>query len=470
MAAMKKILTFVTVAAGFAAALTASAQVRTSYFVESSTYRNQYNPAFAPTYGYFRAPFVGGFDFNLDGTLSVGDFVVRKPDGSGLTTILGGSVSEADALKGFSKNSNSFNFNTNMNVLGFGGYTKNRKNFWSVDVNLHAEAALDIPYEFFRFLKSVSDGENVCNLSGMQLMAQSYADIGFNYSFPLTDRLYVGARAKVLVGLTRADARMNSFKLTTGDREWSAEMQAEMDLSLGGLTAREHQDIDEVFRDFGAGDIKGASGYGLAIDLGASYNILENLQVSVAVNDLGFINWENGTCFATDGKSLSFSGVDMTVDADGVTVADPDIALDDLGLSVVGSGRTQTAPIRATVNAGVEYELWHHRLGIGLLYHGRMGLYAPSHNLTASLSFHPWHWLTLAPSYSFSNSRGGAMGLAFNFAPKGINIFFATDILTSRLAKDLYVPYRQDRMTFAFGVALNLGRHGYRVGEYARRG
>ena len=460
---MKKILTFVAIFS--AAALTAAAQVRTSYFVETSTFSSQFNPAFAPSYGYIRAPFVGGFNFNMDGTLSINDFIVRNPDGPGLTTILSSSVSEAEALKGFNKNMNSFNFNNNINLVGFGGFTKNRKNFWSVDMNLHLEAALDIPYEFFKFLKSVSDGENVSDFSEMQLLAQSYADIGFNYSLPITDRLYVGARAKLLVGLAHADARMNNFKLTTGDQEWSAEMQAEMDLYLNGLTARANQDIDEVFENFKASNIKGASGYGFAVDLGAVYNILDNLQVSVAVNDLGFIRWGNSVRFATNGEFISFSGVDMTVDADGVTVTDPDIKLDELGLSAIGNGEGKSAPIRATVNAGVKYDVWQHRLGIGLLYHGRMGLYAPSHNLTASLNFHPLSWFTLAPSYTFNNNRGGAVGLALNIAPKGFNFFVATDVLTSKLAKNLYLPYEQDRMTFTFGVATNIGRRSQRAGR-----
>ena len=40
------------------------------------------------------------------------------------------------------------------------------------------------------------------------------------------------------------------------------------------------------------------AGYGFAVDLGATYDILPNLQASLAVNDLGFISWskdKNGT-------------------------------------------------------------------------------------------------------------------------------------------------------------------------------
>lgn len=458
---MKKILTFVAMVS--AAALTAAAQVRTSYFVENSTIRSQFNPAFAPDYGYLRLPFVGGFNFNMDGTLSLNDLIVQNPNGPGLTTILNGSVSEAEALKGFRNNTNSFNFNNNITLFGFGSYARNRKNFWSVDMNLHTEAALDVPYEFVKFLKSVSDGENIGDFRKLQLRAQSYADIGFNYSLPITEDLYVGARAKFLIGIARANARMNRFHLTTSDEEWSAEMQAEMDLNLAGLTARENQKFNDVFHGFKVGDIKGASGYGFAIDLGVSYKVSEDLRISAAVNDLGFIGWGSSIRFATNDASLSIKGSDMTVNAGGVTATKPDVELDELGLLVVGNGSGKATPIRATVNIGAEYDVWEHQLGIGLLYHGRMGLYAPSHNLTASLNFHPVSWFTLAPSYTLNNNRGAAIGWAVNIAPKGFNFFLATDILTSRLAKNLYIPYKRERMTFTFGAAVGLGRRGERV-------
>lgn len=457
---MKRILTFVTIV--FASALTVSAQVRTSYFVENTYFSNQFNPAFAPDYGYIKLPFIGGFNFNLDGNLSINDFIVRTPDGRGLTTILSGSVSAEEALKGFSKTANSFNFNNNISLLGFGGYAANRKNFWSVDINLHTEAALDIPYDFLKFMKTVSDGENISDFSKFQLMAQSYADIGFNYSLPVTDRLYVGARAKVLVGIVHTNLRMNSFKLKTSEDEWSAEMQAEMDLNLAGLTARANQNLDEVLDNFNVDDIKGPSGLGLAIDLGASYKVLDNLQISAAVNDLGFVSWKSGIRFATNDASISFKGVDMIVDAGGVSSTTPDISMDELGLSVVGSGRGKATSLRATINAGIDYEVKPNLLGIGLLYHGRMGLYAPSHNITASLDFHPARWFTLSPSYTFNNNRGGAIGWTLNIAPKGLNLFLASDFLMSKLAKDVYVPYQQDRMTFTFGLAITCGRRGER--------
>ena len=47
-------------------------------------------------------------------------------------------------------------------------------------------------------------------------------------------------------------------------------------------------------------DSPGISGFGFGIDLGASYKILNNLTVSAAILDLGFINWsKSNTTIAT---------------------------------------------------------------------------------------------------------------------------------------------------------------------------
>ncbi len=45
--------------------------------------------------------------------------------------------------------------------------------------------------------------------------------------------------------------------------------------------------------------------------------------------------------------------------------------------------------LRAAVNAGLEYELWNHRVGFGLLYTVRFWEYKTMHNITGSVNFHP---------------------------------------------------------------------------------
>ena len=458
---MKKILlSAIIIAAGV---MGAAAQTRTAYFMEGTTFRSQFNPAFAPTQGYFNIPVLGGIGLNVDGTLSLNDIFKQGPNGK-LVTILSGSVPYNIAVEGLNKDKNSFNLYSKVNIIGFGAYTKNQKNFWSFDINLNFEGAIDVPFSFFDFAKNVQSGNSRYDFAGMQGLVNSYVDIGFNYSMPIMENLYVGARAKFLIGLAHANAKLSRFDLTLNENEWSAAMQAEMNLYMNGLSAPEGCSVDDAFDNM---KFNGPSGYGFAIDLGATYDVIENLQVSLAVNDIGFISWKNSGHFVTDEQGMRFSGMDVVVGKDGTTTGGSEsFSFDDISLRSVGSGQGRATALRATINAGAEYEMWNHWVGFGLLYHARMGLYKSSHNLTASVNFHPRHWFTFTPSYTFNNNSGGAVGLALNFSPTFINFFLATDILLAKHTPQ-FIPYKQDRMTFTFGLGVPMGRKGHRVAEYA---
>ena len=446
-----------------AAIVTAAAQTRTAYFMEGTTFRTQFNPALAPTQGYFNIPVLGGINVNVDGTLCLNDLLRPNPNGSGLVTILSSAISSADALSGLNKGLNSFNTDMNVNILGFGAYTKNRKNFWSFGLNIHTEAAIDIPYSFFDFAKNISGGTNRYDFSQMQAMVNAYADIGFSYSLPVTDKLYVGARAKFLVGLGYANMQIDRMNLQLDDTAWRGNAMASMNIYMNGLTT------DDTLKNMELG-FKGPAGYGFGIDVGATYDVMDNLQVSLAVNDIGFMSWGKSavTRFETDENGIDFRGMDVVIDGNGSAGSDAGdlLSFDDFNLHKVNmGGKGATTSLRATINAGVEYELENRWVSFGLLYHARMGHYKSSHNLTAAVNFQPCYWFTLTPSYTFNNNSSGAVGLALNLCPSWINFFIATDMLLSKHTRE-WIPYKQDRMTFTLGLGVPMGKRGYRNEKY----
>lgn len=459
---MKKILVSILAAVAVASA---AAQTQAAYFMEGTTFRSRFNPAFAPLRGYVNIPGISGFAVNTDGGLSL-DAVVKRSRNGELTSILSPSVPAGQALAGLSRGMNSLNANSTVNILGFGMYTRNRRNFWSVDVNAHVETAFDVPYEFFDFIKN----GNSNSIRGMQVCLDTYVDVGFNYSMPLTDRLYVGARVKFLVGLGRAQMQLDRMDVSLRDELWYATAAAHMDFYSNGSVVKVKDNGEFDSFEFGMG---GPAGYGAAIDLGATYDVLDNLQVSLAVNDLGFISWNKGSAynFATTSQTITFGGVDVDVEGDGAggvqtTTGDVDFTLEDMKF-LQGESRGATRMVRATLNAGVEYELWRHKIGLGLLYHARMGGYKSSHNLTASVNFHPVRWFTLTPSYTFNNNSAHAVGLALNLCPNWINFFLATDMLLSQHGR-YFIPYKQSRMNFTVGIGIPLGPRSFRIDEYVK--
>lgn len=78
-----------------------AAQNPTAYFMEGTTFRSQFNPAFAPLRGYVNIPAIGGMNINVGGNIAV-DNILFSRDGK-LVTLLDSSVSAADALSASSR-------------------------------------------------------------------------------------------------------------------------------------------------------------------------------------------------------------------------------------------------------------------------------------------------------------------------------------------------------------------------------
>ncbi|MEG0807304.1 MAG: DUF5723 family protein [Alistipes sp.] len=438
---------------------TTLAQNPSAYFMEGTTFRSQFNPAFAPLRGYVNIPVLGGIDLNMNGNLSIDR--VLYPQNGNLVTLLDCSVSAADALSGL-KTNNLLGFNTRINLIGFGAFTHNHRNFWSFDLNARVDTELSLPYSLFEFLKLGSNS----SIRNIGVQASSYLEAGFSYSFPLLDnRLYVGVRGKFLVGAARARLRYTQFDVSLQEDRWLINAQGTLDVTAAG-TKVEIEPDGKGEQIFTPGDLSfkptKPSGYGFAVDLGATYDILPNLQVSLAVNDLGFISWsKKHNILGHSVKELEFSGVQ--VDHNGAQ-PQPDFDINVLEFQLANAHSTSKM-LHATINAGLEYEVWRHKIGIGLLYTARFQPYKNLHNITGSVNFHPIRWFTVTGSYSVIGNRGHALGLALNLNPNWINFYIATDLLTAKHTPQ-FVPIKQNVINVTLGIGIPIGKRSHRIGSY----
>ena len=440
-----------------------AAQNPTAYFMEGTTFRSQFNPAFAPLRGYVNIPGLGGIDINASGNLAVDKLLY--PRNGKLVPLLDEAVSTRQALSGLNAD-NLLGIDTRVNLIGFGAFTRNHKNFWSFDLNARTTADATLPYSLFAFLKE-GTGSDIHNIG---LTADSYLEAAFSYSFPLLDdRLYIGVRGKFLVGAARARMYFTRFNVTYGEEEWRIDAAGGLDITAAGLdvTTKRNDAGEEVYKldDI---DFKPTSpaGYGFAVDLGATYDILPNLQASLAVTDLGFISWsKKNSVMGVSTQETEFTGATVPENASEPV---PDFDLEMLKFNQV-DGRSTTKMLRASVNAGLEYEVWRHKIGIGLLYTARVWKYKTMHNITGSVNFHPVRWFTVSGSYSVIDNRGGAVGLALNLCPNWINFYLATDVLTSKHTPQ-WVPIKQSSMNVTLGLGIPIGKRSHRIAAYVREG
>ena len=180
------------------------------------------------------------------------------------------------------------------------------------------------------------------------------------------------------MGVARARMYFTQFNVSHNEERWLINAAGGLDITAAGLDVKtELNDHGEEVYKMDDISLKPTSpaGYGFAVDFGATYDILPNLQASLAVNDLGFIGWsKNKNVTGYSAKELSFTGVTVTEDG----TESPDFDIDVLEFHK-GAAKSVSRMLRASINAGLEYEVWRHKIGIGLLYTARVWEYKTLH-------------------------------------------------------------------------------------------
>ncbi len=428
-------------------ALTAAAQNTTTYFMKGATMRSDFNPALAPTRGYINVPGLGSLQAGVSSPIALDNLFYTR--GDGLVTLLDASVSREEALRNLSSR-NVLDGDVRAQLLGFGAFTKNGKNFWSFSLNLRTEVEANIPYSFVEFFKTGNDAK----IKDLRADLNAWTEAAFSYSFPINKQLYVGARVKFLAGLAHAKMNIEQMNIALQADRW--EIQTKGIFELSGATA----EVDEN-GNFNAGDIEmddyELAGMGASIDLGATYDIRPDLQVSLGVTDLGFIAWnKKSAMYGESVNQFTYEGVDVV---DGV-VTSPDFDMDFFEFQAQ-SGKGTTRMLRSTINAGVEYDMWQKRVGFGLLYSARFSSIRMRHSLTGSVNFYPVHWANITASYLYAGNRGSSLGLALNLTPGFINLMLATDLVTAKVTPQM-VPVKRKTVNFTFGLGIPIGRRSMR--------
>ena len=451
--------------------------LRTSYFMENSHYRMQLNPALAPSQGYVNIPVVGSLNATVSSTsLGYRDIMdVIENDGNFYTN---------PEFLGRLDNKNHLNLNINTDILSAGWFCG--RNFWSFNVGVRTDLGVKLTKSMFTFLNEMDQIEDqwrnsAYDISGQEIYLNAYTEVGVGYARQINERLSVGGRVKFLLGVGNLDLKFNNVSLNANlpsdariselqnissltpaevgqlQREINGyhadlALDARLESSFKGLNLVESPegDIDDI--DFEASDL-GFAGYGFGIDLGASYRLLDNLTVSAAVLDLGFISWSKGsTQVATArGSDIHMKGQDYTV---GIDPSDPAASLEALqdnmnrlqadaenymnrvtsgdvldyellGLREEGVEKSRKSRLSSTLVLGAEYGFFNNTLSVGVLSTTRFVEPDALTELTLSANYRPKNWFNFALSYSAIQSMGKSFGVGLKLGP----VFVGTDYM-----------------------------------------
>ncbi len=482
---MKKIYVLAVALTVSASGAYAQDALKSGYFMDSYNYRHQMNPAFASTRSYFSIPAIGNFNIATQSNMGISTFLY--PVNGQLTTFMNKNVS-ADEFLGDLKNNNKFRLGTSIPVFTVGAWGK-LGGFTTVELNAKINASVNMPYDLFSFMKNAGAKQHY-DIKGIGARGAGYLELAIGHAHKITDNLNIGAKVKLLAGAANVKADIDKMSIDLTEEMWSVNASGSAKYSIPAMhiptkgetgTAENISDRDLLDFDnisFDSDDIVksifSGIGYGLAFDLGATYSfnsgILQGLNLSAAVLDLGFISWGKMNTAVTDSKPWTFDGFDdlsLESGKDNSLENQMDALGDDFANLVrLKKGDSEKGGIdmlACTVNIGAEYEMpFYRRLSFGILSTTRIyGNHSSSEGHFA-VNIEPVDWFGFTTNYGIS-TFGSSWGALLNFSFPGFGLFIGADSIPLNYTPGIEgigigVPYKKMNLNLNFGLNFNLSR------------
>lgn len=429
--------------------------LNSAYFTEDYKYRHTMNPAWDNEQSYVSLPALGNLHVRTQGNFGYDAVILNNPlagqsGQKSMTTFLNPYISSQSALDGFSRDNNRIVGNINLAVLSagfkaFGGYN-------TIELNSKSSFGISLPYELLEFAKNT--GNRTYDIGDVSAGALSYIELALGHSRRVTDKLRVGGKLKVLLGVGRADVKLENMKAELDDaNRWIVHGKAVADVSMKRFEYKEgtkdyKSDSRGSYRRVNGFKIKfpGVSGLGLAFDLGAAYQINSDWTISAALLDLGFISWSNDMQARNISDGFEFNGFhDVAVTSkrpgeygtiERQTDKYADQIADFINVQDQGDQGRRTTGIGATFNAAAEYKLpVYRKLSFGLLSSTRLNGDFSWTEARLSANWKPLSWLDGGVNAAIG-SFSASMGWVLNIHPKGFNFFLGMDHILGKLSKE----------------------------------
>ena len=295
---MKKSIFFLLIVISFS--INAFSQsVEITDFMRLNPYSNLNNPAnFVPYKGYVGIPAVANINLSVYNTgLIYKNLITLDKNGKPA------KFTPDKFIKSLPKN-NWLNAELNLELLGFGFRIK--KFFFSFSYRLRFEAQFGYTKDIFSLLS----GNLAKKGNGKYLFTESspatlslnpgfnvYQEISLGFQGQISDHLYIGARPKVLFGIMNLTTDNLYVKTYTDPEDYTIYSKYDLDMKVASVVPfYKKNDKGEIefttANMFNMKNFNFTKNLGFAIDLGAVYRINQQLRVSAAVTDLGFIRWK----------------------------------------------------------------------------------------------------------------------------------------------------------------------------------
>ena len=443
------------------------------YYLENIPQTTLLNPAMAPRANFYLGiPGINTIYTSLNTNIASG---IVQEQSNGYVFLGQDGFDYTDLYKDIGDAANFSTYQT-ITPLMLGFRTKNGYFTFSWTEKLGGE--ISVPKDLFRIMDEGYTENTTYDLSKSGSDAKYYREISLGYSFNISGHLKLGIHAKFLQGLAAIKSEINKIKVDNGINNTEVTMDGAVYMSAPVYVSYDENGLpsfDSIPSDMNTLIDKGIFNFsnpGFAIDLGMVYS-KNKLELSGAVNDLGFILWK--------GDDLNTFYANGSYSFDGLNEDSTDNSLGDLidsikvAVNFTHGNETFNTGIGPKIYFGARYK-FNHYFSMGLLSRTVISKYITRQDFNVSANLNLYHILTTSFNYTMSiNGRSSlGAGVALRFGP--LQLYTAMDYIPYKVSKDAIiadtsdmddptiVPVMPDKFSnfnIMFGVNILFGANGY---------
>ena len=446
--------------------------IQTQYFLNIPQ-KAQLNPAYRPDANVFiGVPVLSGTYFGMSNNLlNMGKLIQPMPGTDSIMTI---THPDFDRDKFYRSIGNKGFISTEVHtpVIGVGFSVAD---VWWVDLGMSVKGMQMgiLPADLFKLVLEGNEDfiGSFVDLSGAGLRIQAYLETHVGLSRNITNKLRVGGRLKFIQGALSASMIADKFELQVHE-DYSQSLVADISMKLNGpwdITLNPEEYVEDLLFQFSE---VGPSfkNFGLGLDLGAEYMLMDNLQLSASIIDLGFISWKKDTYTYTNAnKDFTFDGFDISEVITGDKEFDE--IVDEFGDSLLTAfdfiesedGYTTGLPAKLYLSASYQPVDF---LSLGALSRTTVGM-GVRESLTLSATLFAGNVLSTSLSYTMTNRSFNNFGFGLGVRGGPVQFYAVVDQIPASWIEfvgdggddRVVVPQRLDYINMRFGFNLLFGRY-----------
>ncbi|MBG0858714.1 MAG: hypothetical protein IQL11_04365 [Bacteroidales bacterium] len=444
------------------------------------------NPALPQSNSFYLGlPGLTGINVNVNNNfLNFSDVFINRQSGDSVISFLRSDFDIDDFLKNI-RELNYLDPDAQVQLFGL-GFSAGENLYFFVDYNLRTDNNFTLPGDLFdiAFTEPVQLVGQQFDLSALKADVTGYQEFGFGVSRRFFNKLSVGVKGKLLMGVASASLNTKNL-LWSVNSDYTSSLDADLMLNISGPVTIpidvEHHPEDIIFDSTRFDNFRGTTRYlygrsniGAGIDLGVAYNVTRNLMISAAVTDLGYIKWKSDISTLEAESQFTYSGMNLLDVHDGTMTFDS--LAKEFADSLMNSIIVNDTKIPFTTRLpwgfsfGASYNLTNF-LSVGVLSYTRVVDSKLREALTLSANINLGNVLSFSAAYNTSNHSYNNFGAGFSVRAGVFQLYAIVDKipvtwekLTIKEGDDpppyrtLSLPSNWNTIHASFGINLVFGK------------